>query len=204
MWQGSRALADVPASPLVSAEAGGLEEARIEALELRIQAELACGRQAQVVAELRRLLVNHPIREGMWALLMRALYSSGRQAEALGAYAQAREVIADELGVEPSAELRQLHQQMLRADAGSGRPGSATKTTAADSPFVAWPSGPQAMPSAAPRSGPGQPSPDAMTAVTGPADAGLVSPPAAPLPLVAQLPADIPDFTGRAPSAEPA
>ena len=161
LWQGSRALADVPASPLVSAEAGGLEEARIEALELRIQAELACGRQAPVVAELRRLLVDHPIREGMWALLMRALYSSGRQAEALGAYAQAREVIADELGVEPSAELRQLHQQMLQADAGSGRSGSATKTTAADSPFAAWPSGPQATPSAAAQVGPGVPPPDA-------------------------------------------
>jgi DNA-binding SARP family transcriptional activator len=199
LWQGSRALADVPASPLVSAEAGGLEEARIEALELRIQAELACGRQAPVVAELRRLLVDHPIREGMWALLMRALYSSGRQAEALGAYAQAREVIADELGVEPSAELRHLHQQMLQADAGSGRPGSATKTTAADSPFAAWPSGPQAMPSVAAQVGPDVPLPDAMTAaVTGSADAGPVSPAAAPLPLVAQLPADIPDFTGRA------
>ena len=59
-----------------SAPRPGLEEARIEALELRIQAELACGRQAPVVAELRRLLVDHPIREGMWALLMRALYSS--------------------------------------------------------------------------------------------------------------------------------
>ena len=108
-------------------------------------------------------------------------------------------MIADELGVEPSAELRQLHQQMLQADAGSGRSGSATKTTAADSPFAAWPSGPQAMPSAATQAGSGEPPPDAMTAaVTGPADAGPVSPAAAPLPLVAQLPADIPDFTGRA------
>ena len=198
LWHGSRALADVPASPLVSAEAGGLEEARIEALELRIQAELACGRQAQVVAELHRLLVDHPIREGMWALLMRALYSSGRQAEALGAYARAREVIADELGVEPSAELRQLHQQMLQADGGPGRPGSATKTTAADSPFAAWPSGPQARPPAATQGGPGDPPPGAMTAAAaGPADAGPGYPVAAPLPLLAQLPADIPDFTGR-------
>ena len=201
LWQGSRALADVPPSPLVSAEAGGLEEARIEALQLRIQADLACGRQAQVVAELRRLLVDHPIREGMWALLMRALYSSGRQAEALEAYAQAREVIADELGVDPSAELRQLHAQMLQADAGSGPAESATKTTAADSPFAAWPSSPQATPPTAPRAGPGAPVHDAITAATGPADAGLVSPAAPPvplpLPLVAQLPADITDFTGR-------
>ena len=80
------------------------------------------------MAELRRLLADHPLREGLWALLMRALYSSGRQAEALEAYAQAREVIAEELGVDPSAELRQLHEQMLRADAGSGSQSSATKT----------------------------------------------------------------------------
>jgi DNA-binding SARP family transcriptional activator len=97
LWQGSRALPDVPASGLVSAEASRLEEARVEALELRIQADLGCGRQGQVVAELRRLLADHPMREGMWALLMRALYGSGRQAEALEAYAQAREVIAEEL-----------------------------------------------------------------------------------------------------------
>jgi len=199
LWNGSRALPDVPPSPLVSAESSRLEEARIEALELRITADLGCGRQAQVVAELRRLIADHPLREGLWALLMRALYGSGRQAEALEAFAQARDVIADELGVDPSAELRQLHQQLLQADAGSGRPGSATKTTAADSPFAAWPSGPQAMPSAAAQAGPGEPPPDAMTAaVTGPAVAGLVPPAAAPLPLVAQLPADIPDFTGRA------
>ena len=201
LWQGGRALADVPASGLVSAEATGLEESRVEALELRIQADLACGRQAQVVAELRRLLADHPIREGMWALLMRALYDSGRQAEALEAYAQARRVIADELGVDPSAELRQLYERMLQADADSGSPVSATKTAAADSPFGAWPSGPQAMPSAAAQAGPGEPAPGAMkTTVTGPADASPVSPAAVPLPLplLAQLPADIPDFTGRA------
>lgn len=198
LWNGSRALPDVPPSPLVSAESSRLEEARIEALELRITADLGCGRQAQVVAELRRLIADHPLREGLWALLMRALYGSGRQAEALEAFTQAREVIADELGVDPSAELRQLHQQLLQADAGSGSL-SATKTTAADSPFAAWPSGPQAVPSAVTQAGPGEPPPDAMTAaVTGPAVAGLVPPAAAPLPLVAQLPADIPDFTGRA------
>ena len=94
-----------------------------------------------MVAELRRLIADHPLREGLWALLMRALYGSGRQAEALEAFAQAREVIADELGVEPSAELRQLHQQLLQADAGSGSL-SATKTAAADSPFAGTPVSP--------------------------------------------------------------
>ena len=135
LWHGSRALADVPDSPVISAAASGLDEARVEALELRINADLGCGRQSQVVAELRRLLSEHRLREGLWALLMRALYSSGRQAEALEAYAQAREVIAGELGVDPGAELRQLHEQMLRADAGPGSQSSATKTAAADSPL---------------------------------------------------------------------
>ena len=144
LWQGSRALADVPDSEVVSAAASGLGEARIAALELRINADLGCGRHAQVVPELRRLLAEHPLREGLWALLMRALYGSGRLAEALGAYAQAREVIAEELGSDPSAELQQLHEQMLRSGTGSGPQFSATKTAAADSPFMAQPSVAQA------------------------------------------------------------
>ena len=153
LWQGSRALADVPDSEVVSAAASGLGEARIAALELRINADLGCGRHAQVVPELRRLLAEHPLREGLWALLMRALYGSGRLAEALGAYAQAREVIAEELGSDPSAELQQLHEQMLRSGTGSGPQFSATKTAAADSPFTAQPSVAQA--GTPPSAGPG-------------------------------------------------
>lgn len=188
LWNGSRALPDVPPSPLVSAESSRLEEARIEALELRITADLGCGRQAQVVAELRRLIADHPLREGLWALLIRALYGSGRQAEALEAFAQARDVIADELGVDPSAELRQLHQQLLQADAGSGS-FSATKTAAADSPFAALVSA-GASPAGEP--GPAKPVPLARTpAAQAVAALGVTLPP------VAQLPADIADFTGR-------
>ena len=188
LWQGNRALTDVPDSELVSAAASGLEEARLAALELRINADLGCGRQAQVVAELRTLLAEHPLREGLWALLMRALYSSGRAAEALEAYAQARGVIADELGADPSAELQQLHEQMLRSAAGPGSKFSATKTAAADSPFTAGPPAAQAPPgdgAGRDPAGPGQPP------VTGFVPSVVVS-------QVAQLPADIPDFTGRA------
>ena len=234
LWHGSRALADVPDSPMISAAASGLDEARVEALELRINADLGCGRQSQVVAELRGLLSEHRLREGLWALLMRALYSCGRQAEALEAYAQAREVIAEELGVDPGAELRQLHQQMLRADAGPGSQSSATKTAAADSPFStqrpvtpagavvtsgavaqagsgvaagsavqdgaaaqdgsAVLAGALAQPGAAPDAGPGVqpgPPPAPRSPVT-----GFV--PSIAASQVAQLPADIPDFTGRA------
>ena len=116
LWRGG-ALADVPPSALVTAEADRLEESRLSALELRIEADLGCGRHAQLVPELRRLLSDHPLREGLWALLIRALDGAGRHAEALAAYGQAREVIADELGVDPGPELQGLYQAMLTADA---------------------------------------------------------------------------------------
>jgi DNA-binding SARP family transcriptional activator len=114
-WRG-RALADVPATQLITAEAGRLEESRLAAVALRAEASIACGRPAEVVPELRRLVTDWPMQETLWMLLMRALYGSGRQAEALEVYARAREVIADELGVDPGAELQQLYQQILNAD----------------------------------------------------------------------------------------
>ncbi len=201
LWRGTRAFADVPPSPLITAEASRLEDCRVEALELRIQADLGCGRHAQVVPELRRLLTDHPLREGMWALLMRALQRSGRQAEALEAYAHARRQIADELGVDPSAELRQLYEQILRADVGAG-PASPPTAPAADSPFADSTPSPLITPALAgpdlagpDLAGPGQavaPAPESPDGAAGPGH------PAGPaLPLLAQLPADIPDFTGR-------
>jgi DNA-binding SARP family transcriptional activator len=115
LWRG-RALADVAGTPRVAAEADRLEESRIEALELRAEASLACGRYAEVVPEVRRLLDGRPLQEKLWALYMRALYGDGRQAEALEVYEQARNRIADELGVDPGPELRQLYHQILTAD----------------------------------------------------------------------------------------
>jgi len=131
LWRG-KALADVPATPLIEAETDRLEESRAEALELRAEANLACGRHTEVIPELRRLVVDLPLQEKLWALLIRALYGAGRQAEALEVYEAARRKIAEELGVDPGAELRQLYQQMLNADGegtaiplaqpGAGRP----------------------------------------------------------------------------------
>jgi DNA-binding SARP family transcriptional activator len=186
LWQGTRALTDVPPSTLVSAEASRLEESRIEAVQLHIQADLGCGRHAQVVGQLHRLLADYPLREELWALLMRALYRSGRQAEALEAYAQAREVIAEELGVDPSAELQQLYQRMLQAD--SGTPPANRTPVPADSPFATPVPAAPVEPAPAGQAEPVQEPASQPAAVAG---AG------APLPLVAQLPADIPDFTGR-------
>jgi DNA-binding SARP family transcriptional activator len=154
LWRGP-ALADVPPTPPIEAEAHRLEEARIEALMLRAEADAACGRHAQVVPELRRLLADNQLREELWALLMRVLHEAGRQAEALETYARAREVIADELGVDPGAALQQLYLHILNDDAAGS------------------PSSPQVATGPVPRA---------------------AEPPRAP----AQLPAAIPDFTGRA------
>src|SRR5580692_7601485 len=115
LWHG-RPLADVPPTPLVEAEAERLNELHLGAVELRITAELACGGYAQAVAEIRRLLADHPLREGLWLLLMRALDGAGRHAEALEVYGQARDAISEQLGVDPGAELRQLHAELLAKD----------------------------------------------------------------------------------------
>jgi len=119
LWRGSP-LADVPRSQMVESEADRLTELKLDADELRITAELACGGHAQVVPELRRLLANNQLREGLWLLLMKALDGSGRHAEALEAYGSARKVISNELGVDPGPELRRLYAELLAADSASG------------------------------------------------------------------------------------
>src|SRR5271166_5723647 len=94
LWRG-KALADVPPSAFVEAEAERLDELRLAALELRIEADIACDRGSLAIPDLRRLLCDQPLKEKLWLLLMRALDGSGRHAEALGAYEQARTAIAD-------------------------------------------------------------------------------------------------------------
>ena len=115
LWRGDP-LADVPSERLVAREGPRLAELRLQALEVRIGADLYLGRHGEVIAELQRLAGAHPLREHLHALLMLALYRDGRQAEALAAYQQARQVLAEELGTEPGTELRELHQQMLTGD----------------------------------------------------------------------------------------
>ena len=170
LWYG-RPLADVPPTPLVEAEAERLAELRLGAVELRITAELALGGHDQAVAELRRLLADHPLREGLWLLLMRALDSAGRHAEALEVYGQARDAISEQLGVDPGAELRQLHADLLAKDTAASAgavfvQGEATPSSLAGLPVPPNPRGPG-------RGG--------RRAASGPA----------------QLPADVADFTGR-------
>jgi SARP family transcriptional regulator, regulator of embCAB operon len=101
---------------LVAAEGPGLEEARVSALESRIEADLALGRHTQVLPELISLVRVHPLRERFRAQLMTGYYRCDRQADALSLYDQGRRVLADELGVDPGRMLRGVHQAILSAD----------------------------------------------------------------------------------------
>jgi DNA-binding SARP family transcriptional activator len=118
LWRG-RLLADVPQTALLATHADRAAELWLTTAELRIEADLACGRAVQAIPELRGLVLEHPMRERLWALLMRALEDAGRRAEALETYSQARQVISDELGVDPGSELRRLYADLLAADASS-------------------------------------------------------------------------------------
>jgi DNA-binding SARP family transcriptional activator len=115
LWRG-RALADLDSEPAVRDIVLDLEEERLEATELRIEADLAVGRHADLVPELERLLADHPAREALYGHLMLALYRSGRQADALDAYRRARTRLMEELGLEPSPRLRGLQSAVLRQD----------------------------------------------------------------------------------------
>jgi class 3 adenylate cyclase len=116
LWRGP-ALADFTYEPFAQAEIARLEELRAVALEERIEADLALGRHQDVVGELETLVAAHPLRERPRGQLMLALYRGGRQAEALEVYREARRMLVDDLGIEPSPVLQQLQQAILRHDA---------------------------------------------------------------------------------------
>lgn len=113
LWRGP-ALADVLDAPVARAEAARLEETRSTALEDRLDADLACGRHHELVAELDTLTRAHPLRERLWGQRMVALYRSGRQAEALRVYRDLRRILGEGLGLEPSAEVARLEGAILR------------------------------------------------------------------------------------------
>jgi predicted ATPase/DNA-binding SARP family transcriptional activator len=115
LWRG-RALADVADVESLAREAVRLEELRLLATEGRIEADLALGLEAQITGELEGLVGEYPVRERLWRLLVLALYRAGRQADALAAYRRAREMLAEELGIEPGAELRALERAVLRQE----------------------------------------------------------------------------------------
>ncbi len=115
LWRGP-ALAEFAFEPFAQAEIGRLEDLRLAAVEERIEADLALGRHADLIGELEALVAENPYRERLRGQLMLALYRSGRQAEALDAYRNARRALVDELGIEPSAALQRLEKSILVQD----------------------------------------------------------------------------------------
>jgi predicted ATPase/DNA-binding SARP family transcriptional activator len=128
------------------AEAARLGEARLAAVECHMQARLDCGEASGLTAELEALTAEYPLRERLWALRMLALYRCGRQAEALSAYQRLRTILVEDLGIDPGADVRQLHQQILAQDPGLAvaDPGRAVPVLAARPRVV--PQGPTNLP----------------------------------------------------------
>jgi WD40 repeat protein/DNA-binding SARP family transcriptional activator len=112
----------------VKVEAARLAELRLTAREDRLDALLASGDTARVAADAERLLAEHPLRERLWAIQMLALYRSGRQSEALRSFSRARQILSEELGIEPSRELQVLEQQILEQDRSLSDSTAATTT----------------------------------------------------------------------------
>jgi DNA-binding SARP family transcriptional activator len=117
LWRGPP-LGDFAFEAFAQNETRRLEELRLVALEDRIAADLDTGRHGDLAGELEGLVAEHPLRERFRGQLMLALYRSGRQAEALQAYHDARRALVDELGIEPSSALQQLHASILRQESG--------------------------------------------------------------------------------------
>jgi DNA-binding SARP family transcriptional activator len=120
LWHGEP-LAGLP-GPYAETQRTRLAEWHVGLIEARLELDLELGSHAEAVSELTALSADHPLRERLRALLMLALYRSGRQAEALGVYADTRRLLRDELGIDPSAELAELHQRILEADPALAAP----------------------------------------------------------------------------------
>jgi DNA-binding SARP family transcriptional activator len=115
LWRGP-ALANLAHESFAQIEIPRLEELRLGALERRFEADLALGGYSELVGEVQVLVREHPLREPLRAVLMQALYGSGRQVEALEIYRETRRLLVDELGIEPSSALQELERAILRQD----------------------------------------------------------------------------------------
>lgn len=114
MWEGVP-LAGLP-GPLAQMHRARLTELRLAAVQVRLEVELELGRHAAIVGELTALVSEHPLQESLRELLMLALYRSGRKSEALGVFADARQALANELGIDPGSQLRDLQRRILQGD----------------------------------------------------------------------------------------
>ena len=129
LWRG-RPLADLESEPFAGLEVHRLEALRIEAVEDRIEAELALGRHTALCSELEQLVAEHPLRERLRGQLMLALYRSGRQADALESYRAVRSLLVQELAVEPGPQLRKLQLAILEQDPALDLPPPAARQDA--------------------------------------------------------------------------
>jgi Bacterial transcriptional activator domain len=146
MWRGS-ALADLADEPALAVDRARLDELRLAAIEQRVDADLEVGANHGLIAELEALVAAHPLRERMRGQLILALYRAGRQADALETYRETRRVLVEELGIEPSSELRELERAILRQDptlASAAVPG-ATIEARSERPRWRWPRSPLAI-----------------------------------------------------------
>ncbi|WP_406324995.1 BTAD domain-containing putative transcriptional regulator [Streptomyces niveus] len=169
LWRGD-AFADIETGPALAARVAQLADARLGAVELRVEADLRLGRHHRLMGELRQLTADHPLNEEFAAQFMLAAYRSGQRGTALETFGQLRRDLVDELGIEPSHRLQRLQRDVLNeAPALDLAPDRATAVRATDA--QAAPAAPEA---------PGMPA--AVLPVT---------------PVIAQLPADTPDFVGR-------
>ena len=135
LWRGP-ALADLAYESFAQSEIARLEELRLTALEERIDADLALGRDDELIGELESLVERHPLRERLRGQLMLALYRAGRQAQALQVYQDGRQHLAAELGLEPSESLRRLERQILEQDPELGASGRSPRPALV--PASAW------------------------------------------------------------------
>jgi DNA-binding SARP family transcriptional activator/DNA polymerase III delta prime subunit len=115
LWHGP-AFSDVVTGSILERQATRLEEAFLHTLELRIEADLRLGRHRELISELKALIAEHPLNEGLHAKLMLCLYRADRRFEAIDVYGRLRRSLVGELGLEPSRSLRQLHQALLAGD----------------------------------------------------------------------------------------
>jgi DNA-binding SARP family transcriptional activator len=123
LWRG-RALADVELGRILEPEAARLEQSRLTLVECRLEAELRRGRHRELLGELISLTAQHTYNENLYAQYMLALYRSGRRGTALEAYHKLRGLMIDELGLEPSSRLQQLHHAVIAEDPALDEPGA--------------------------------------------------------------------------------
>ena len=217
-------LADIPSQTLRDVEGRYLHELRLQTLEMRFDAELSLHRHAELVPELWRLVREHPLREALVGRLMLALFRSGRQSEALDLYQRTRSLLVEQLGAEPSADLREVQRRILSAEDRPGPPDRAggraavrpdapgRAASAAPAGRVAWSAAPAGPDAAGPDvAGPDQTRenrsdrPEERGGPPCPTGAAEVATRQVPLswdgpgrPKPAQLPAVVPVLTARA------